>query len=259
MIAVGAGARTGRMLAYPFTGPLHVMHRGGHLVGLIMVSMITAVLFDLDGTIFDRDGSLPRYLEAQHARVPSLSGIPLAEYVCRFQELDKHGHGGTLSVYSRILDEWNIDGVSAEDLNNDFHYGNGHLAVPFIGLHAMLDSLSSSGFRLGMVTNGDANHQAATIEALGMAPRFGSIVISGVEGVRKPEAEIFQRALRRLDAKPENAVFVGDHPTVDIGGARAVGMFAIWKKTDYWTAPVQMDGAIESLSELSDLISGLGR
>ncbi|MCY1691034.1 hypothetical protein OVA29_10415 [Exiguobacterium sp. SL14] len=44
--------------------------------------MIRALLFDLDETLHDRNGSLPDFLENQYERFSTqVSPIPLAEYV----------------------------------------------------------------------------------------------------------------------------------------------------------------------------------
>ena len=55
-------------------------------------------------------------------------------------------------------------------------------------------------------------------------------LISDAEGVSKPKRQIFDRALERLNVTPAHAVFVGDHPEVDVAGVRAAGMRAIWHR-----------------------------
>ena len=54
---------------------------------------------------------------------------------------------------------------------------------------------------------------------------FDVCVFSAEEGVRKPDPEIYRRALSRLDVAPQEAVFCDDRlPNVD--GARRIGMHA---------------------------------
>jgi putative hydrolase of the HAD superfamily len=55
---------------------------------------------------------------------------------------------------------------------------------------------------------------------------FDVIVISAEEGVRKPDARIFERTLARLGVAPDEAVFVDDFP-VNVAGARAAGLHAL--------------------------------
>src|SRR5262249_21296385 len=57
-----------------------------------------------------------------------------------------------------------------------------------------------------------------------VAPFFAFMVISGKEGVEKPDPAIFRLALDRSGVVPEEAVYVGDHPQVDIEAASELGM-----------------------------------
>jgi FMN phosphatase YigB (HAD superfamily) len=49
---------------------------------------------------------------------------------------------------------------------------------------------------------------------------FETILILESEGIRKPDATIFNRALSRLSVRAGEAMFVGDHPIVDVQGAK---------------------------------------
>jgi putative hydrolase of the HAD superfamily len=89
-----------------------------------------------------------------------------------------------------------------------------------------------------------------TIEALGIAPYFTAILASEREGLKKPDARLFHMAAQRLGVAPPEAVFVGDHPLVDIAGARGAGLKAIWKRDPFWEPPLSADGVIDHLSEL---------
>ena len=84
---------------------------------------------------------------------------------------------------------------------------------------------------------------------------FDTILISDAEGISKPNRQIFHRALERLNANPAHAVFVGDHPEVDVAGARAAGMQTIWRRDPRVSRLVEADAVIE---ELGDLLTLLG-
>jgi putative hydrolase of the HAD superfamily len=43
----------------------------------------------------------------------------------------------------------------------------------------------------------------------------------------KPDPRTFRRLLRELDADPDEAVFVGDHPEADVAGAAKAGLYAV--------------------------------
>jgi putative hydrolase of the HAD superfamily len=62
------------------------------------------------------------------------------------------------------------------------------------------------------------------LQSLGVRDAFAVRVISGIEGVEKPDPAIFRRALERLDVDPADALYVGDNPEFDVAPAAAVGM-----------------------------------
>ena len=121
-----------------------------------------------------------------------------------------------------------------------------------------LERLRAGGVRIGMVSNSEGKI-AELLAAVGLAPFFEVIVDSGSEGVSKPDPEIFRRALGRMGARAETAVYVGDVPAVDVDGARAAGMFAILIDAhdhypEYAAAP-----RIRSIAELAEIWTPLGR
>ena len=115
--------------------------------------------------------------------------------------------------------------------------------------------LRTSGLKLGLITNGSIRMQSRKLQCLALSPLFDTILISDAEGISKPDRQIFHRALERLNTNPAQAVFVGDHPEVDVAGARAAGMQAIWRRDPSVTRVVEADGVID---ELSDLLAWLG-
>ena len=85
----------------------------------------------------------------------------------------------------------------------------------------------SERFRLGLVSNFYGN-LGAVCDEVGLSPWIGAAIDSTVVGCKKPDARIFRAALDALGASPAEAVFVGDSPSRDMGGARALGMRHIW-------------------------------
>jgi putative hydrolase of the HAD superfamily len=72
---------------------------------------------------------------------------------------------------------------------------------------------------------------------------------------------LFEKALRQLDVVPHEAVFVGDSPFHDIGGAKAAGMYAVLTQ-QYAARPYEgfepaPDAIIRHLAELQSVIEGL--
>jgi putative hydrolase of the HAD superfamily len=143
----------------------------------------------------------------------------------------------------------------AERLLSDYRTGFPSACLLFTDAAQTLASLRESGLKLGLITNGSVRMQSRKLECLALSPMFDTILISDAEGISKPDPQIFSRALERLNASPAQAVFVGDHPEVDVPGARAAGMRAIWRRDRRVSRAVEADAVIE---ELGDLLTLLG-
>ena len=92
----------------------------------------------------------------------------------------------------------------------------------------MLDACKGKA-RLGVVTNGPAEHQMGKALALGLTKWIPEdfIIISGAVGVAKPERGIFEAALEKM--RPDGEVYyIGDSFVNDVQGAKGAGLKTIW-------------------------------
>ncbi|MEC2072701.1 HAD family hydrolase [Alkalihalophilus marmarensis] len=216
-----------------------------------------AVLFDLDGTLLNRDASVHAFIENQYDRLnKGLKHIPKEMYCSRFIELDKRGYVWKDRVYQQLLAEFDLSDLKWEDMLGDYISEFKHHCVPFNGLKEMLKELKSMKLLVGMITNGYGQFQMDNIEALGIKEFFDVILVSEWEGMKKPDQEIFYRALQRMNVDHSDSVFVGDHPDNDVYAAQQAGMCAIWKKDREWDQ-VDADFTVEDLSEIPKIIDSL--
>ena len=217
--------------------------------------MIKAILFDLDGTLLDRDRSLWRFINVQYGRLnDSLGHIPKAEYVNRFIELDCRGHVWKDKVYQDLVEEFDISNATWEGLLEDYVTQFQFHCVPFDGLGEMLERLKQTGYLLGIVTNGRGEFQRRSIDGLGIRDYFDAVVVSEEEQLRKPQIEIFQRALDTLNVQACESLFVGDNPEADVVGAKNAGMKAIWKYNYGKKKPKEADATVDRLDEIPFII-----
>jgi putative hydrolase of the HAD superfamily len=119
-----------------------------------------------------------------------------------------------------------------------------------------LEAVRGAGFRLGIVSNFEA-WLPDLLEHLGVASLFDVRVISGVEGIEKPDPAIFRLALRRASASPADATYVGDVPAFDIVAPEALGMPAVLldRRGRY---PDHVGPRIEDLRRLPDVLAKRG-
>jgi HAD superfamily hydrolase (TIGR01509 family) len=115
-----------------------------------------------------------------------------------------------------------------------------------------LDTLASAGFRLAVASNWDASLPAILAE-VGLGERFAAVSVSAVAGARKPDAEVFHRALDRLGVAPQDAIHVGDDPVRDCVGAANAGLRAVLLARG-GTAPDVPCRRIETLTALPGLL-----
>lgn len=118
-----------------------------------------------------------------------------------------------------------------------------------------LHELSEAGYRLGLISNFERWLEEMLVE-LEVGHIFDVAVISGIEGVEKPDASIYRRALDKAGVEPAGAVHVGDSPGLDVEPARSVGMATVL--LDRLGRYEEHDGPrVASLKELPVVLSKL--
>ena len=220
-----------------------------------------AILFDLDGTLWDRTAAVRALLAEQHEHFQaSLSPVILSpEYVSQIMALEANGSADKFSVYVTFGEQHGLSESLIHSLHSDFWRRMGQCFQPFPEVVATLRRLRDAGVKVGIITNGTVHIQDAKINALGVRELLDVVVVSEREGVRKPEIEIFKRALDRLGVAASDAWFVGDNPDVDVAGAAAAGLRSFWRECDDWPPPTVPCERIQSLDGLLPLLNGGSR
>lgn len=196
---------------------------------------IKAVLFDLDDTLYDRDALVRMVVTDQYDVFQhELGSVRKDDFVRRVLELDDHGYADKRALYAMLVAEWGLPTNLIERFAKNFWSSYDEKCELSEDTRVTLQTLRRNGIKLGVITNGGAERQQRKLDSLGISSWFDVILISETEGVRKPDAEIFHRALARCGVEACEAIFVGDHPDTDIGGALQAGLRAVWKVTPYW-------------------------
>jgi HAD superfamily hydrolase (TIGR01549 family) len=93
------------------------------------------------------------------------------------------------------------------------------------GTRQALDRIGQN-FRIAVISNADGGIERV-LSRCGIADCFESITDSGIVGVEKPRPEIFEVALKAMQARADESLYVGDVYSVDYLGARNAGMEAV--------------------------------
>lgn len=98
-----------------------------------------------------------------------------------------------------------------------------------------LGRMRDRGLTLVVVSNSDGTAERS-LEAAGLRPYLSDVIDSAIVGYEKPDARIFEHALRHSGARPERTLHVGDLYHADVTGARAAGIHAVLLDPfDDWT------------------------
>jgi FMN hydrolase / 5-amino-6-(5-phospho-D-ribitylamino)uracil phosphatase len=105
----------------------------------------------------------------------------------------------------------------------------------------------SSRYPLFALSNGTAD-----IHRTGLGAYFVGALSAGTFGISKPDARIFHAACERLGCMPQEVLHVGDDALLDVEGALAAGMKAIWvnRIEANWSAAARPHHIVKSLDEI---------
>lgn len=209
--------------------------------------MLDAVIFDWGDTLMHWAWD-PELLVAGHAAgLRALGREPSSELTERFSEtyLPRLLRPETLeevdypAAVRSALAEAGIE-VGDEELARFLdaeHEAWGPARMLATTTQALLDALRERGLLVGLVSNGidPPSLLHRDLERLGVAERLDVALFSSEVGRRKPDPEIFRRALDAVRVEARQTLFVGDTLATDIAGAAAIGMHtcqAVWFRAD---------------------------
>ncbi len=123
--------------------------------------------------------------------------------------------------------------------------------VVFPEVRPALEALRND-YKLIAVTNGNSNLQKIGIDDL-----FHDVVSASAAGVAKPAPKIFDIAVRAGGARTHETLHVGDHPQIDVEGARAAGLQSVWVNRNGQPWPKEFakpDGIVTHVGQLQSLL-----
>jgi len=118
-----------------------------------------------------------------------------------------------------------------------------------------LQRLREIGLRIGLVSNGYEEEIRSVLSKAGLSTKMFDVVV-GADTVheRKPHRDIFAYALRKLQVRPEEAIFVGDRIDTDYKGAEEAGIRSLLVLREKTGTELKETRTISRLSEIFNLI-----
>jgi haloacid dehalogenase superfamily, subfamily IA, variant 3 with third motif having DD or ED/haloacid dehalogenase superfamily, subfamily IA, variant 1 with third motif having Dx(3-4)D or Dx(3-4)E len=202
---------------------------------------LKGIVFDMDQTLYDREASdlvaMERYFNDERPRFKP--GITLDYAQKAMQRADRlGGHFG----WQRIVEYLKEAGVFSivpdpAEICAHFQVSYGSISVPYKDTIPSLLKLREMGLRVGLITNGKETNQWPKIRHLNIEKCFDAILIGSDPATCKPNAAIFNQMAELLSLKPENLMYVGDHPVNDVEASRNAGYTPVWITTMPWDFP----------------------
>ncbi|MEO0621356.1 MAG: HAD family phosphatase [Pseudomonadota bacterium] len=97
---------------------------------------------------------------------------------------------------------------------------------PVEGTAEIVEALAARGHEVHAITNFSSEKWEETVGHYPILKTgFGQVIVSGHEGVVKPDPRIYDLLCKRAGFKPRDALFIDDS-AMNVAGARALGMAA---------------------------------
>ena len=227
--------------------------------------VVSAVVFDLDGTLFDHVASARAGLRSWLSGLGILATNDLE--TAWFEAEERHiaaWRSGEITWEEqrrrRLREFLPLIGVSpGGDDELDRVFSDGFLVayeaawVGYEDVDSALAELAKRGFALAMLTNGSEAQQRAKLARLELSHRIGPVFTAERLGGAKPDCRAFLLVCEVLGLAPGAVLYVGDDYEVDVVAARAAGLKAVHLARPSDDRPSREE-AISTLAELLDVV-----
>ena len=214
------------------------------------------VIFDLDGTLIDSYEAIRESLNhalgelghtpADRESVRRMVGRGLEVLIARAMRLDLERDADRVALGVRLFRE-KYDAVCVR----------GTRLLPEVG--PTLALLHGRGYSLAVATNKPSYFAIRLLDALGVGPRFRTVVGPDLVELPKPDPGIVHAARRTMGLARDETLYVGDME-VDVQTARAAGLSVIVMPTgssDRETLEsAGADLIVDSFGDLGRLLAG---
>ena len=181
--------------------------------------MIRAIIFDYGGVLMRTVTPLPRRELEQRFGLPPDGANKLVSEGPLLDEVQL-GHISSAEFWADVGQRLGLNAEELAEFRQAFWAGD-RLDEELVSL---IRYLRDAGYRTALLSNAPAG-LCQRVEQLGIADAFDFVVVSGCEGLMKPDPAIFELTLAQVGVTAEETVFVDDF-WVNVAAAQQVGFHA---------------------------------
>jgi putative hydrolase of the HAD superfamily len=211
--------------------------------------VITAVLFDLDDTLYPQSSWLAGAWEAVASAAPP--GFDRTRILAALRRVADEGSDRG-AIIDRAMASLSAGTFDIAPLVAAFRSHAPPRLEPYPGAREVVTALRQH-VPIGLVSDGDPAIQHAKLAALDLAAEFDVVVLSDELGRdhRKPHPAPFLMALRLLGVTGASSVMLGDRPDKDTRGSRAAGLLGCVRiRTGEYADRVDEEGCLASVGSI---------
>ena len=194
------------------------------------------LFFDLDNTLWDFTANSYLAMEKTLAENELLARFPSFGAFFHVYEQINHAlwseyhlkkitkHELIVERFSRSLKQFGIQEYDWQGLNHRYLENMALQTQLFPSTKETLSILKDRGYQMYIITNGFREVQHAKLVNCGLAGFFSRVFISEEIHTTKPHREIFEHALKSVNALKKKSIMIGDSWETDIEGALRFGM-----------------------------------
>jgi putative hydrolase of the HAD superfamily len=136
---------------------------------------MSAVIFDLDQTILDRQQSLVNFVTWQCRGMLRADIKDESSFIHRFIELDANGSVWKDVVYQALICEFSIQNWTVSELLSVYENCFCGFSVPKVGVAEAITEIAKQHC-IGLISNGMSPFQERNFRCLGFSALFGSVI-----------------------------------------------------------------------------------
>lgn len=127
----------------------------------------------------------------------------------------------------------------------------------FDGIYDVLAEICRK-YKTALISDAQWVFTEPEIEILGIDRFFKYRIFSSRYGYKKPDKRLFDIAMKKLEVKAEDSIYIGDNPVRDLVGSKMAGMKFLLFRTDCKTYNgFQADGCFNEYHELEYLLTSI--